>query len=122
MRYFFWMILISCQGLNHAQSKDITGDWCLVQKKGLNELNYGYIKFSQNKLIELSSRTDTVFNYKYAVDKNKLLIYRYSSKDTLISEIIKLTSDSLVLSSLIEKKERQVYYRWYCKNVKLERQ
>lgn len=105
-----FILLLSCQSTKFSDNKDIQGNWCLVQKTKLNELNYGKISFS-DKLITLSSRADTLYSYNYKIIKNDLSIFRYLNKDTIHNKIEKITKDSLILSTLIEKKIKQVYFR-----------
>jgi hypothetical protein len=104
--------LLSCQNSNKTDnSLLIQGNWCLVENSELNELNYGEITFFKDSSIVLRSRGDTVYGYLYKIEINELLIIRAQNKDTLKSQILKLTSDSLILTSLIEKKNIQTYYR-----------
>ncbi len=118
MKYLILFLLFSF-GTNIDHSEDpatVEGSWCLVNKGKTLEIHYGQLKFSKNGDIILTSIADTVFRYKYEVIGSDLLIIRAANKDTVRSHILKLTTDSLILSSLIEKKQEQVYYR--C-NVKL---
>lgn len=117
MRYLLFVLLtLSCHTAKKSlkDQKMIEGNWCLVEKGPLNEINYGHIHFSTLGTITLSSRADTVFFYGYRIEKNNLLITRRINQDTIKAPIIKLNRDSLVFSSLIEKRELQTYYR--CKN------
>jgi len=112
MKYILsiFILLFSCQSIKFSANENIEGNWCLVQKTKLNELNYGKINFS-DKVITLSSRADTIYSYKYLILKNDLMIISYPNKDTIHNKIQKITKDSLILSSLIEKHNKQVYYK-----------
>lgn len=104
---------MSCQVIKHStfSQQAIMGDWCLVEKNGINEINYGQIRFESNGVITLFSRADTIYSYKYKIQQKKLLIIRDINEDTIWVPILKLTTDSLVLSSLLEKEGLQIYYR-----------
>ena len=113
---FFFLssfILMFQQIVNHLPKNQnpIQGDWCLVNMGQINELNYGSIRFDNNGAITLSTLADTIYSYEYRVSDKTLLIFSDSKNDTCRSIILKLTSDSLVLSSLLEKKSKQTYYR-----------
>ncbi len=114
MKYLIFVLLtVSCQVTKHSliSQQTIEGDWCLIKKNNINEINYGQIYFDSNGVITLFSRADTLYSYKYKIDQKNLLIIRYANNDTIRSHILKLTTDSLILSSLIEKEGLQVYYR-----------
>jgi hypothetical protein len=114
MRYLISvLIMLACQDSKHItthQSK-IVGKWCLVQRNTINEINYGQIQFDGNEIITLFSRTDTLYSYKYKLQNKVLLIIRSANNDTIRNPILKLTSDSLIFSSLIEKTSLQTYHR-----------
>lgn len=112
MRYLILLIaVISCYSSKIVQPKvTITGDWCLVNTSIYNEINYEKITLTDNSRITLYSRADTIYSYQYKVDKDSLLIFK-TSTDTSKVQILKLTPDSLILSSLLEKKNIQRYYK-----------
>jgi hypothetical protein len=105
------LIILSCQTKLLSSHSSIEGSWCLVEIGINNEVNYGRIDFNSNGIITLYSRADTIYSYKYQINKNDLLIIRHHNDDTLKSHIVSLNSNSLVLSSLIEKNTVQKYYR-----------
>lgn len=109
---FVLAVIVSCQSIKHPSgyySKD--GAWCLVQRGGMDDVNYARIHFYNNGIITLTSSADTFYSYKYRIEKDTLLIIRYAESDTVRSRILKFTADSLILSSLIEKPLPQRYYR-----------
>ena len=116
MKYLISLLLLVpfCNAKNIKKYRPIEGAWCLVEKVTTDETNYGRIELSKDGNITLFSRADTIYSYKYQLWESDLLIIRYANNDTLRSHILKLNSDSLVLSSLIEKTTPQTYHR--CKN------
>ena len=107
-----FIFLFACQNSKKINNGLlIQGNWCLVEKSELNEINYGEITFYNDGRVVLRSRGDTVYRYFYKIKMNELLITRAENNDTVKSHILNLTSDSLTLASLIEKKSIQIYYR-----------
>lgn len=114
MKYIALLLIlfVSCKSAKQlANQRYIEGNWCLVERGKIHEVNYEQIQFNSNHGITLLSRADTIYFYEYRVKKNNLLIIRNVNNDTISSHILKLSSDSLILSSLLEKKIPQVYYR-----------
>src|SRR4051812_16778817 len=112
MRYLVLLFLvIACNGQKSLKYDSlIAGSWCLIKEPGLAQLNYGGIKVRPNVGIKLTSRADTIYNYGYKIKNDTLQIIR-GINDTVNNPIIKLTPDSLILKSLLEKHSIQRYYR-----------
>lgn len=107
---FLIFLLTSCANSKALINKNlIIGSWCLPKDK-LKEINYGRIDLSKDSVIVMRSRADTIYSFKFIVSENELLIVK-SPTDTVKNHILKMTPDSLVLSSLMEKSSKQVYYR-----------
>ena len=93
------------------QPCSIHGQWRVVEKKELAEVNYGHLEFESDGVIVLSTAVDTLYSYNYRVERGKLFIFRAANNDTVECRILKISCDSLILSSLLEKNEVQRYYR-----------
>ena len=113
MKYLFCLLIPLVSGCysqkKFDQAKLIQKSWCLVQGSGLDEINYGKIILDNNWQIELTSRADTIYFYRYKIEKGALVIIR-APDDIVRNPILKLTSDTLILASLLEKKSIQTYY------------
>ncbi len=113
MKQFIFLILLSCRLIFCSQTKgkpDIIGGWCLVETKTLNEINYESIFFDKDGGMTLSTRADTIYFFSYSVNNSTLVINR-EDRSVSLCGIEKMTADSLILSSLLEKKAVQKYYR-----------
>ena len=115
MKYYMLLlslVICSCKSTRRSTVyKYLQGDWCLVDKNAISDVNYSRINFESNGIVTLFSKADTIYSYKYRVFENNLLIIRYLNGDSMRSNIFKISDDSLIISSLIEKKDIQIYHR-----------
>jgi hypothetical protein len=114
MKYLFCLLMpfvSSCYSQKKIESeKAIQNTWCLVKRPEGPEINYGRIILNNESIIELRSRADTVYSYKYRIEKGYLTIIK-DTNDIIKNRILKLTEDTLILGSLLEKQTTQIYYR-----------
>lgn len=102
-------ILLSCNTTKKIKggSDTIIGRWCLLNS---NQLNYPTLTFGADSIAIFSSKMDTVYSFKYFVQGNYLNLVQPSTRVNK-DRILKLTSDSLILETLLEHKINQVYYK-----------
>lgn len=102
-------VLLSCNTTKkiEGRSDTIIGRWCLLNP---NQLNYPTLTFGMDSIAIFSSKMDTVYSFKYFVEGNYLNLVQPSTKVNR-DRILKLTSDSLILETLLEHKIKQVYYK-----------
>ena len=85
----------------------IIGTWCLLNT---NEINYPTIIFRADSFAIFHSKMDTVYRFKYFVQENYLHLIQ-PNREIKKDMILKITQDSLIFSTLLEHKKKQVYYR-----------
>jgi hypothetical protein len=112
MKYLLLFVLfVACNSGRSLKNNSLfVGNWCLVKGSEESEFNYGGIMIKSNTALVLTSRADTIYHYGYVVKEDVLQII-VGVSDTVNNPIIKLTSDSLILMSLMEKHSVQKYYR-----------
>lgn len=105
---FTLLLLNGCiQNKVFNYEENIIGYWCLNSE----DLNYPSIIFNEDSSAIFNSHIDTVYTFKYFVEKNYLHIYRSNKNGTDKYEILYLDDDSLVFNTLIEKDKKQIYLR-----------
>jgi hypothetical protein len=102
---------ISAQTIDKSK---LTGTWYLSE----NKINYPSLTFHKHYAV-LTSRGDTVYNYKYFLQGNDLVLVDMFDKK-FKNAIVALDADSLIFETLLENKEVQRYYR--NKNTSTEKQ
>ncbi len=106
------LFLISCgnsanqQKVNDYSNKDIIGNWVLVVK----QVNYPSLVFNTDSTAIFNSMGDTLYRYKYYVDKTELVLKDINGKVTR-DKILKLDRDSLIFETLADNKQVQRYKR-----------
>lgn len=72
---------------------------------------YHTLYFQDSIHIGLDTHIDTIFFLEYEIKKNELLLYDKNQQLIKSQKILKLSSDSLVLESLLDKPQRMAYAR-----------
>jgi hypothetical protein len=85
---------------------DILGKWLLV----VNQVNYPSLIFKNDSTAIFNSMGDTIYRYKYHIEKTELILKDINGKETK-DKILKLDKDSLIFETLIEHKIIQRYTR-----------
>jgi hypothetical protein len=84
--------------------------WCSAHYS----IKYPFIEFMPDSIVYLDPRFDTFYMYWYFVKDNKLEIIKDGKVNR--SEILYISKDSLILSSLLEFDTIQIYER--CESLK----
>lgn len=105
------VLLLSCgNAVNQQQqgytNKDIIGKWVLTVK----QVNYPSLIFNTDSTAIFNSMGDTVYRYKFYIDKIELVLKDINGKVTR-DKILKLDADSLIFETLADNKEVQRYKR-----------
>jgi hypothetical protein len=75
------------------------------------QVNYPGIELSPDSIIIMRSRADTIYTHKYYIKDSSLNIIM-PNNEIIANRMKKLTIDSLILETLLENKEEQVYIRY----------
>lgn len=106
------LFLLSCgssadqQKVNDYNNKDIIGKWILTVK----QVNYPSLVFNADSTAVFTSMADTIYRFKYYVDKTELVLKDINEK-TIRDKILKMDRDSLIFETLADNKQVQKYYR-----------
>ncbi len=96
----------------HSKYQDlILGNWNLCTNE-INDPYFESLAFHKNGILELSYRGDTVFTKGYQINKKIMILNKQDS-----CKVIKISADSLILSSLLQKKCIQRYCRAKFQNI-----
>ena len=102
------VIMFSCGNvLNNQQNyrlENIVGKWLLTVK----QVNYPSLIFSSDSTAIFNSMGDTVYRYKFYIDKTELVLRDINGKTTK-DKILKVDSDSLIFETLADNKTVQKY-------------
>jgi len=90
-------------------NNEIIGKWCLLNKY---QLNYPKINFYKDSIAIFESKMDTVYSYKYYLKGKWLYLIQPNGRENK-NKILFINKDSLVFTSLIENKNKQVYKRCF---------
>ena len=109
---FSTLFILSCGNsakqvkVNDYTNKDIVGKWILAVK----QVNYPSLVFNTDSTAVFTSMGDTIYRFKYYVDKTELVLKDINEKVTR-DKILKLDRDSLVFETLADNKQVQRYKR-----------
>lgn len=102
--------LIACSNLSRQQTdnfaSDIVGEWQLTVK----QVNYPKLIFNRDSTAIFTSMGDTIYRYKYYVEKSNLVLRDIDGKLTR-DKILKLSKDSLIFETLAINRSVQRYIR-----------
>ncbi len=100
-------LLISC-GSSHIKKdkkESLLGKWILTT----DQVNYPEISFTGSSAI-FRSKGDTVYIFEYHLKDNTITLIDFHQTQ-FNARIVKLTTDSLIFSRLVNNKSIQRYYR-----------
>jgi len=107
--YISLSFLLSCASQKKSskvQASYIVGSWRLITP---TDYNYPTIKFTRGGAV-FNSLADTIYGFSFTIRGNSLILNN-GYKIYKNNKILKLTPDSLIFKSLLEKKTPQVYVR-----------
>ena len=100
-------LLIGVDARKDFSKNDLKGMWLHVDHKTARQ-QYLVMGFGDSS-VWLSSHGDTVYSFRYELDKSTLIFK--SSVDKRKAKVIALNQDSLVFKSFFENKAVQRYFR-----------
>ena len=106
-----FLLLMGCGNVHQTgsfSSGNLLGSWQLENEP--DAINYGEIKFTGDSTALFLSRGDTIYRFKFHVKSEDLYLIDVLGKMESY-QIISLTDNKLIFSSLREKKGEQVYKR-----------
>jgi hypothetical protein len=105
---FILVVVLGCFSCREFPNQEIIyGRWRLNKI----QVNYPGIELSSDSIIIMRSRADTIYSHKYYIKDSNLNIIM-PDNEVVANKIKKLTIDSLILETLLENKEEQIYIRY----------